>query len=333
MYQQHWWDINKKKKKSNFPLLIITQLKVIWLSGDVICRGLDVPDSTWEKKWSVWWGWSRQDGTAMWCDPEDSERAGRRALSQYFFKTMDPDPFTGMTVYSFLFQQRKADKHYTGLGGCSSWQRPEQSRWSQQVRWAKNAFFFSFLYSVFSLHSASCASQSAVMFSIFLLCSKCFYSIHQPQKASVVRRCNGNVNWMQVTHKRCITVISITKGRRTAVTAELGYLFEAGRCHDGGFDLYYSLDFTHRGTTGLHRPWPSIVMHGFLLFSFFHWLGHSRTGVASKSLLCRRFSWMRDCWWRITVFTLVSFITRGIGEQIVWSGDGFAWCVLLKSSR
>lgn len=184
----------KKKKKSNFPLLIITQLKVIWLSGDVICRGLDVPDSTWEKKWSVWWGWSRQDGTAMWCDPEDSERAGRRALSQYFFKTMDPDPFTGMTVYSFLFQQRKADKHYTGLGGCSSWQRPEQSRWSQQVRWAKNAFFFSFLYSVFSLHSASCASQSAVMFSIFLLCSKCFYSIHQPQKASVVRRYNGNVN-------------------------------------------------------------------------------------------------------------------------------------------
>lgn len=139
--------------------------------------------------------------------------------------------------------------------------------------------------------------------------------------------------WMQVTHKRCITVISITKGRRTAVTAELGYLFEAGRCHDGGFDLYYSLDFTHRGTTGLRRPWPSIVMHGFLLFSFFHWLGHSRTGVASKSLLCRRFSWMRDCWWRITVFTLVSFITRGIGEQIVWSGDGFAWCVLLKSSR
>ena len=92
------------------------------------------------------------------------------------------------------------------------------------------------------------------MFSIFLLRYKCFYSIYQPQKASVVRRYNGNMNWMQVTHKRCITVISVTKGRRKAVTAELGYLFEAGRCHDGGFDLYYCLDFTHRGTTGLRRP-------------------------------------------------------------------------------
>lgn len=106
---------------------------MIWLSGEVICRGLDVPDSTWEKKWSVWWGWSRQDGAAMWYDPEDSEHAGERTLSQCF-ETMYPDPFIGLTVYSFLFKKRKADKHYTGLGGCSSWQRPEQSRWSQQVR-------------------------------------------------------------------------------------------------------------------------------------------------------------------------------------------------------
>lgn len=135
------------------------------------------------------------DRTVLRCDAIPRTQSVQvDARFHSIFKTMDPGPFTGMTVYSFLFQQRKADKHYTGLGGCSSWQRPEQSRWSQQVRWAKNAFFFSFLYSVFSLHSASCASQSAAMFSIFLLCSKCFYSIHQPQKASVVCRYNGNVN-------------------------------------------------------------------------------------------------------------------------------------------
>lgn len=43
------------------------------------------------------------------------------------------DPFIGMTVYASL-KQRKADKHYTGLGGCSSRPRPEQSRRGQQVR-------------------------------------------------------------------------------------------------------------------------------------------------------------------------------------------------------
>lgn len=59
-------------------------------------------------------------------------------------------------------------------------------------------------------------------------------------------------------------------------------------------------------------------MHGFFLFSFFHWLHRtaSRTGVASKSLLCRRFSWMRDCWCGITVFTLFHSLWGDAGSRL-----------------
>lgn len=45
-----------------------------------------------------------------------------------------------LLIYYFLcvslILKREADQHYTWLGGCSSWQRPEQSRWRKQVRGA-----------------------------------------------------------------------------------------------------------------------------------------------------------------------------------------------------
>lgn len=116
-------------------LLAVTKLKLIRLDSTVICRSLGFSGSTWEKRWSVLWGWNRQGVTARWCDPEDSEPAGKRTLLLHI-EMMYHDPFLGMTVSSSL-KQRKADEHYTGLGGCSSWQRPEQSRWRQQVRRAK----------------------------------------------------------------------------------------------------------------------------------------------------------------------------------------------------
>lgn len=116
-------------------LLAVTKLKLIRLDSTVICRSLGFPGSTWEKRWSVLWGWNQQGVTARWCDPEDSEPAGKHMLLLHI-EMMYHDPFPGMTVSSSL-KQRKADEHYTGLGGCSSWQRPEQSRRRQQVRQAK----------------------------------------------------------------------------------------------------------------------------------------------------------------------------------------------------
>lgn len=58
---------------------------------------------------------------------------GMQVMPSSHFDMICHDPFIGMTVYASL-KQRKADKHYTGLGGCSSRPRPEQSRRGQQVR-------------------------------------------------------------------------------------------------------------------------------------------------------------------------------------------------------
>lgn len=83
--------------------------------------------------------------TGRYCEVVRSRglRACRWQTLSTHLKVMYSDPLVvGMTVYSLL-KQRKADKHHTGLGRRSSWQRPEQSRWCQQVRQTKLQQFVS----------------------------------------------------------------------------------------------------------------------------------------------------------------------------------------------
>lgn len=77
----------------------------------------------------------------MLYDPEDSEPAGNTC-----FHCILKQPILNMIhllvwLWIILLKQRKTDKHYPGLGGCSSWQRPEQGRGSQQVRQRKLQHF------------------------------------------------------------------------------------------------------------------------------------------------------------------------------------------------
>ena len=36
--------------------------------------------STWERRWSGWWGWNPPDATVTWCVPEACEPAGKNTL-------------------------------------------------------------------------------------------------------------------------------------------------------------------------------------------------------------------------------------------------------------
>lgn len=84
------------------------------------------------------------DRTSLW--GETIQRAPSLQVKTCAFTAFCNNVPRSIYRYDCVLSQRKADKHDIRLGGCSSWQRPEQSRWCQQVRVCFPLFLYIYIY-------------------------------------------------------------------------------------------------------------------------------------------------------------------------------------------